>query len=56
MDLLLGQLAWTFFSGSVLMSTGSIVDNAGLLRTVLFPSTRSMWVIGRPPHCLQSDR
>ena len=35
--LLLGQLAWTFFAGSVMMSTGSIIDNAGLLRTVLFP-------------------
>jgi ABC-2 type transport system permease protein len=35
--LMLGQLAWTFFAGSMMMSTGSIVDNAGLLRTVLFP-------------------
>jgi lipopolysaccharide transport system permease protein len=35
--LMLGQLAWTFFAGSAMMSTGSIVDNSGLLRTVLFP-------------------
>ena len=35
--LMLGQLAWSFFSSSAMMSTGSIVDNAGLLRTVLFP-------------------
>jgi homopolymeric O-antigen transport system permease protein len=35
--LMLGQLAWTFFASSAMMSTASIVDNAGLLRTVLFP-------------------
>jgi ABC-2 type transport system permease protein len=35
--LMLGQLAWTFFASSVMMSTASIVDNGGLLRTVLFP-------------------
>lgn len=35
--LMLGQLAWSFFASSAMMSTGSIVDNAGLLRTVLFP-------------------
>jgi ABC-2 type transport system permease protein len=35
--LMLGQLSWAFFAGSVMMSTGAIVDNAGLLRTVLFP-------------------
>ena len=35
--LMLGQLAWAFFASSAMMSTGSIVDNAGLLRTVLFP-------------------
>lgn len=35
--LMLGQLAWTFFASSAMMSTGSIVDNGGLLRTVLFP-------------------
>jgi ABC-type polysaccharide/polyol phosphate export permease len=35
--LMLGQLSWAFFAGSAMMSTGAIVDNAGLLRTVLFP-------------------
>ena len=35
--LILGQLAWTFFASSVMMSTASIVDNSGLLRTVVFP-------------------
>ena len=35
--LMLGQLGWTFFAGSITMSTASIVDNGGLLRTVLFP-------------------
>jgi len=35
--LMLGQLAWTFFASSTMMSTGSIVDNTGLLRTVRFP-------------------
>jgi ABC-2 type transport system permease protein len=35
--LMLGQLAWSFFASSVMMSTTSIVDNGGLLRTVLFP-------------------
>jgi ABC-type polysaccharide/polyol phosphate export permease len=35
--LMLGQLAWSFFASSATMSTGSIVDNSGLLRTVLFP-------------------
>jgi lipopolysaccharide transport system permease protein len=35
--LMLGQLAWTFFASSALMSTGSIVDNAGLLKSVRFP-------------------
>ncbi|HST11237.1 MAG TPA: ABC transporter permease [Terriglobales bacterium] len=35
--LMLGQLAWTFFSSSTMMSTASIVDNTGLLRTVQFP-------------------
>jgi lipopolysaccharide transport system permease protein len=34
---MLGQLSWSFFASSALMSTGSIVENAGLLRTVLFP-------------------
>jgi lipopolysaccharide transport system permease protein len=35
--LMLGQLAWTFFASSAAMSTGAIVDNAGLLKSVLFP-------------------
>src|SRR6478672_7533461 len=35
--LLLAILAWTFFAGSLMMSTGAIVDNAGLLKSVLFP-------------------
>ena len=35
--LILGQLAWTFFANSIMMSTASIVDNSGLLRTVVFP-------------------
>lgn len=35
--LMLGLLAWTFFSASLSMSTGSIVDNGGLLRSVWFP-------------------
>ena len=29
--LMLGQLSWTFFASSATMSTGAIVDNAGLL-------------------------
>src|SRR5207237_4290064 len=35
--LMLGQLAWTFFASATMMSTASIVDNTGLLRTVQFP-------------------
>jgi ABC-2 type transport system permease protein len=35
--LMLGPLSWTFFASSAMMSTGSIVDNAGLLKSVLFP-------------------
>lgn len=35
--LMLGQLAWTFFASSATMSTGAIVDNGGLLKSVLFP-------------------
>jgi ABC-2 type transport system permease protein len=35
--LMLGQLSWTFFANSAAMSTGAIVDNAGLLRSVFFP-------------------
>ena len=35
--LMLGQLSWTFFSNSAMMSTGAIIDNAGLLKSVRFP-------------------
>ena len=42
--LMLGQLAWTFFANSAAMSTGAIVDNSGLLKSVLFP--RSILPIG----------
>ena len=33
--LMLGLLSWTFFASSAAMSTGAIVDNAGLLKSVL---------------------
>jgi ABC-2 type transport system permease protein len=36
-SLMLGLLSWTFFSSSALMSTGAITENAGLLKSVLFP-------------------
>jgi lipopolysaccharide transport system permease protein len=35
--LLLGILPWTFFAGSLTMSTGSIVENGGLLKSIFFP-------------------
>jgi ABC-2 type transport system permease protein len=35
--LMLGVLAWTFFANSASMSTGAIVDNSGLLKSVRFP-------------------
>jgi ABC-type polysaccharide/polyol phosphate export permease len=35
--LMLGQLAWTFSASSTMISRASIVDNTGLLPTVLFP-------------------
>lgn len=35
--LLIGVLAWTFFANSVMMATGSIVDNAALVKGVYFP-------------------
>src|SRR5687767_7956555 len=35
--LMLGVLSWTFFVNSAAMSTGAIVDNAGLLKSVFFP-------------------
>ena len=36
-SLMLGLLSWAFFSNSAVMSTGAIVDNSGLLKSVLFP-------------------
>lgn len=35
--LMLGVLAWTFFANAIAMSTGSLVDNGGLVRSVWFP-------------------
>jgi len=35
--LMLGLLAWTFFASSAAMSTGAIVDNGGLVKSVWFP-------------------
>jgi lipopolysaccharide transport system permease protein len=35
--LMLGILAWTFFSSSLSMSTGAIADNGGLVKSVFFP-------------------
>jgi lipopolysaccharide transport system permease protein len=35
--LMLGLLAWTFFVSSTVMSTGAIVDNGGLVKSVWFP-------------------
>jgi lipopolysaccharide transport system permease protein len=35
--LILGVLAWTSFAGAIAMSTGSLVDNGGLVRSVWFP-------------------
>jgi ABC-2 type transport system permease protein len=35
--LMLGQLSWTFFANSASMSTGSIVENSGLIKSVFFP-------------------
>jgi lipopolysaccharide transport system permease protein len=37
--LLIGLLAWTFFATTTTMSTGSITDAGGLLRSVRFPRT-----------------
>jgi ABC-2 type transport system permease protein len=34
---LLGILAWTFFSSSAMMSTGAIADSGSLLKSVFFP-------------------
>jgi lipopolysaccharide transport system permease protein len=36
-SLMLSLLSWTFFSSSASMSTGAIVDNSGLLKSVIFP-------------------
>ena len=35
---MLGLLAWTFFAGSAAMSTGAIVDNGGLVKSVFVPA------------------
>ena len=35
--LLIGILPWNFFSQSIMMATGSILDNAGLIRKVAMP-------------------
>lgn len=35
--LMLGILAWTFFANSLSMSTGTIADNGGLVKSVFFP-------------------
>lgn len=35
--LMLGILAWTFFSNSMVMASGAIVDNGGLVKSVFFP-------------------
>ena len=37
--LLVGLLAWTFFSSTVAMATGTIADSGGLLKSVRFPRT-----------------
>ena len=37
-SLMLGLLSWTFFASSAAMSTGAIVDNAGLLKSVSVPA------------------
>lgn len=34
---LVGLLAWGFFSGSITMATGAIIDNRGLIKSVFFP-------------------
>jgi len=44
--LMLGILSWTFFANSATMSTGAIVDNAGLLKSVSLP--RAIFPIGLP--------
>lgn len=34
---MLGILAWTFFVNSLMMSTGAILDNGGLVKSIFFP-------------------
>jgi ABC-2 type transport system permease protein len=34
---MLGTLAWSFFSSSASMSTGAVVDSGGLMKNVIFP-------------------
>lgn len=35
--LMLGIIAWTFFANSAVMSTGAIVENGGLVKSIFFP-------------------
>jgi ABC-type polysaccharide/polyol phosphate export permease len=35
--LMLGLLSWNFFASAATMSTGAVIDNAGLLKSVRFP-------------------
>jgi ABC-type polysaccharide/polyol phosphate export permease len=35
--LLLGLLAWNFFAGAAIMSTGAIIDSGSLMKSVAFP-------------------
>jgi homopolymeric O-antigen transport system permease protein len=34
---LIGVLAWTFFAQATMMSSGAIIDNAGLIKSLYFP-------------------
>src|SRR5262245_23463551 len=36
---LIGLLAWGFFANSATMSTGSVIDNRGMIKNVFFPRT-----------------
>jgi hypothetical protein len=38
---MLGQLSWTFFASSAGMSTGAVVDSAGMLKACIFPGDSS---------------
>ena len=54
---MLGLLSWTFFANSAGMSTGAIVDNSGLLKSVLFPSGDSPDRDGAlQPRAVSADR